>query len=71
MVGEKNEDVPSFGLARCGCIRRKTQRASEKPPGIEDVTTFVGHSIAVVLVCEDDLQNWAPKSRFMKVLRQK
>ena len=51
-----NEDVPSFGLARCGRIRRKSQRASDKPSGIEDMTAFVGHPVAIVFVREDDLQ---------------
>lgn len=66
-MGDKKKYVPSFGLAGRGCVRRKAKRASDEPPGVEDVATLVSHPVAVVLVREDDLYP-APIGRFMKAL---
>jgi hypothetical protein len=62
-VRDNKKYVPSFGLTRRGCIRRKAKRPTDESSGVEDMTTFVGHPVAVILVREDDLHS-APNRAF-------
>jgi hypothetical protein len=65
ILRDKNKYVPSFGLARRGGIRRKAKRPTGESSGVEDMATFVGHPVAVILIREDDLYS-APNRAFSK-----